>query len=713
MNRFLCPFAGRILCGALVFVLCIVAGSPSARAAVIETEHVRAELTLRAQTVAPGDAAQILIAHELTDGWHTYWLNPGDSGEPPILDWTLPEGGEAEPVRFPAPKLMPYPPLMNYGYEDAFALLTAVTVPADWPAGKPFPVTLRVDWLVCAAICIPEGGETSISVPTGAQTVADSTVAFDFVQAEWALPTRSDAPARYERDGDVIRLASPVGAAPDAHFFALDRDAVRHAGEQVASLTDESVEIALPSGRGRLDGVLEGVITSADGAVRITATGPVDPPREAEPTIAAAPLPTIPVLNALGPARDAGGAAPALGQMVLFAFLGGLLLNLMPCVFPVLALKALGLVQHADAPLGRRSMIAGGYFSGVFTSFAVLCAVLLALKGAGVAVGWGFQLQSPAFVAAMVALLFVIGLNLSGVFEIGSTLTRLGGAGPRDGVAGSFATGALATIVATPCTAPFMAVAVGAALATASAATSIAVFAALAVGLAAPFVALCLVPGLSRVLPRPGVWMVRLKQALAFPIYATAAWLLWVLVQLAGPDAVLSMGIALVLVALAAWLFGLAQHGRGRGAKASAGVAAVSLAVALYAVSPVVSGGTSGPVARAEAAPLAEPFTPARLAALQAEGRPVFLNATAAWCITCKVNERVVLTGEAFASLLETSGVAYLEADWTRRDPDVTRLLSGFGRAGVPLYVYYSPEGEAQVLPQILTMATLRETFAP
>lgn len=700
----------RTLLRYLAIVVALAAGyavlAPvHAAPAVIETDHIRAELVARASTVAPGDVAEILIDHTLEPGWHTYWLNPGDSGEPPIFEWTLPEGASAQALKFPTPQRIAYPPLMNHGYKDSFALLASVRIPDDWPTGKPFPVTVRADWLVCEAICIPEGGKASFAIETGPQTVADSTVAFRFVKAEWELPHEPAAPARYERDGDTIRLSSPVGSADNALFFALDRDALSHTAEHTAVATDDGVILSMAAGRGRLDGTLEGVLTSADGSFWIRATGPVDPvPVASAAPPAAQPLPS---LSALAPPPPSSG----LPQTLLFAFLGGLLLNLMPCVFPVLALKALGLIQHADAPLVRRSAIAGGYTAGVLVTFAVLCGALLALKSGGAAVGWGFQLQSPAFVAAMVVLLFAIGLNLSGVYQIGTSLTRLGGRGPRDGVAGSFATGALAAIVATPCTAPFMAVAVGTALAS-STATAAAVFAALALGLAMPFALLCLVPGLARILPKPGVWMERLKQVLAFPLYATAAWLLWVLVQLSGPDAVLSAGVALVLVALGAWLFGLSQRGSAPSHKVATGLAALSLIAALFALTPAITPSAPTPVARASAADRAEPFTPQRLSDLRAEGEPVFVNVTAAWCITCKVNEQVVFASNAFEELLAERGVTYLEADWTRRDPDVTRLLDDFGRAGVPLYAFFPANGAPVVLPQILTLSKLSAAFA-
>ena len=700
----------------LVLALLMLAVLPlEARSATIETDHVRAEVVVRNALTAPGETTDIAIRHQLTPKWHTYWINPGDSGEPPIVEFKLGEGGEAGELRFPTPSRLPYPPLLNFGYSDAFTLLGSITVPADWPAGTPYSVPVRIDWLVCEEICIPEGGETEFVIETAAASEIDSGVAFTFMEAEWALPEESNADATYSREGHTIYLTVPLGHADDAVFFPLERGVIDNAAEQHAIAAAEGVgtTIALAGGNTNLDGTLRGVFKTGDAAFWITATGDPDDPvavAAAAPPPAATPWDGTPAAEAVAEPRFTGGAEPVLPlKAMLFAFLGGLILNLMPCVFPVLALKALGLVAHADAPFARRAAIGGAYTAGILASFAVLAGVLLSLKAAGVAVGWGFQLQSPVFVAAMAGLLFLVALNLSGVFEIGAGLTRLGGRGPQDGLAGSFATGCLATLVATPCTAPFMAVAVGAAL-TASSATALLVFLAMGLGLAVPFVVLSLVPGLARILPRPGVWMVRLKEVLAFPLYATAAWLVWVLAQLVGVDAMLGVLIALVLLALAAWLYGLSQRGSAGSHRVSAGLAAASVVAAVVLAWPTVTGSPPSPVPSASAA-TGEPYSPVRLADLRREGRSVFVNATAAWCITCKVNERVVFETPAFRGLLADRGIAMLTADWTRRDPDVTALIEEFGRAGVPLYVYFPADGDPIVMPQILTFSTLERTF--
>lgn len=689
----------------------------AAPAAVIETDHMRAEIVVANTATAPGETVRVAIRHALAPGWHTYWINPGDSGEAAVVEWSLPSGGEAAPLSFPVPSRLPYPPLMNHGYTGAFALLGAVTVPADWPAGTPYPVGVEMDWLVCSDICIPEGGAGRFAVATAEQSVPDPAVGFTFMKADWALPREMEGRATYRRGEGTIELSVPVAAEKGAHFFAYDRDAIDHVPphEVRPGANGTGAVVTMPAGSGRLDGTLEGVLKTSEGGFHLVARGAADPPATAPPGAAppatAAPTPPAPAVTPPLHERTLSGAG--LARAFVFAFLGGVLLNLMPCVFPVLALKALGLVEHADARTARRIGIAGAYAAGILVTMMGLAAVLFALRSAGQAVGWGFQLQSPVFLATMALLFFAAGLNLSGVFQVGAGLTRLGGLGPRQGLAGSFATGMLAVVVATPCTAPLMAVALAAALA-APPAAGLAVFVALGLGLAAPFALVSLAPGVTRVLPRPGVWMERLKQALAFPLFATVAWLVWVLAQVAGLDALLPVLLALVLVALAAWLLGLAQRGTGRAHRVVLGLAAASFAAAILVLWPAANGALPAPVTAATppSRPLAAGYTSARLAALRQQGIPVFVNVTAAWCITCKVNEAMVFARPEFATLLEQSGTAFLEADWTRRDPDVTHLIERFERAGVPLYVYFPATGEPQVLPQFITLASLRAAFA-
>ncbi|MEM6761596.1 MAG: protein-disulfide reductase DsbD domain-containing protein, partial [Pseudomonadota bacterium] len=407
----------------------------------ISAQHVTAEFVVRNASTAPGDTTDIAIINRLDKGWHTYWINPGDSGEPPIVEFDLKGGATAGALDFPVPHRLPYPPLMNFGYKDDFTLLTSVTVPADWPAGEPYRLPVRMDWLVCEAICIPVGGTADIVIDTDLVSAPDSGVAFTFVKAEWALPKETDAPATYSREGDTLYVSAAVGGAEDAVFFPEERGVIDAAAEQTAAPAPDGdgILLTLESGSARLDGTMRGVLSTSEGAWWITADGDADPPEE--PRTAALPSAgggtpgtgatggndgTLAGGLTIGPGPVSAFAAIGPLQAILFAFLGGLILNLMPCVFPVLALKVFGLVAHADAPFARRATLGAAYASGILTSFAVLAAVLLGLKSAGVAVGWGFQLQSPTFVAVMAAVILGVALNLSGVFEVGARLTQLG-----------------------------------------------------------------------------------------------------------------------------------------------------------------------------------------------------------------------------------------------------------------------------------------------
>jgi thiol:disulfide interchange protein DsbD len=427
----------------------------------------------------------------------------------------------------------------------------------------------------------------------------------------------------------------------------------------------------------------------------------------------------VPVVTAA--AQGQGGAPVTLWLALAGAFVGGLLLNLMPCVFPVLSLKLLGLVQRERAEdaaqVAHLGLRAHGlaYAAGVVGSFVLLAAGLIALRAAGAELGWGFQLQTPWVVAALTTLFFLIGLNLLGAFEFtwGSGLanTRVGGWLAGDRLAGSFGTGILAVIVAAPCTAPFMGAALGYAI-TQPAAIALAVFALLGVGMAAPYVVLTAFPRLLVRLPRPGAWMERFRQSMAFPMFATCVWLLWVLAQQVDVDAVGLVLLALVLLGLAAWAFGLAQRGAQR-------YRWVALGAALAAVYATISatGAESGAGGRAQAAVAADaaqwqPWSRAAMAQAIATGRPVFVDFTAAWCVTCQVNKRLVLSTAPVEDAFRARGVALMRADWTNRDPEITQELARFNRNGVPLYVLYDGKGGAHVLPELLTARIVLDALA-
>jgi thiol:disulfide interchange protein/DsbC/DsbD-like thiol-disulfide interchange protein len=660
---------------ALGLTAALIAAAPAlaAESAAVTSPRMTATLVSSSDQVPSGGEVRLALRLRTAPGWHTYWRNPGDAGVAPELDFTLPPGVTAGPIAWPAPQRMPEGQVMTYGYTGEVLLPVRVTAPAGGLAVK-----LHATWLVCAKICVPEQGDFTLTLPAGPITPSPQSALFTAADAR--MPRPSPWQALIAPDG-VLSVTGPEispATIKDAWLFPDDPGAILADGPQHLSVHDGGFTLALPPDPDWKPATgLHGVLTVRDGAVIRSAVSWPAPP---------------------GPAV----AASSLWQMLGFAFLGGLILNLMPCVFPVLAIKAAGLARLSGAARGAARGHALSYAAGVVVTFVALAAVLLAVRAGGGAAGWGFQFQSPVFVAAMAWLLFAVGLNLSGVFAVGG---RIEGAGQtltaQGGHVGSFFTGLLAVLVATPCTAPFMGAAIVAALA-APAPEMVAIFAVMGAGLAAPYLLLADIPALARALPRPGAWMDVLKQALAFPMYAASAWLVWVASQQSGPTGVLAVAAGLVLVGFAGWAVGLAQQGgRGRlvarGAASLAGIAAVAILVAtslMPAAAPQTNVREAG----------AESFSPARLDALRAAGKPVFVNMTAAWCVTCLVNERVTLGSNAVRDAFAASNVTYLKGDWTREDPAISAFLHSQGRDGVPLYVFYPPDhGAPEILPQILT----------
>ncbi|MBO1075095.1 thioredoxin family protein [Roseomonas marmotae] len=648
-------------------------------------------MTLAAEVaaIAPGEPFRIGLRQRLAPGWHTYWQNPGDAGTPPEIALALPEGASAGAIQWPAPQRIPYGPLVNYGYEGATLLPLEVTPPATLAPGQSFTIEAQASWLVCEQVCIPEEGRFTLTLPVEASPRPDPAMAVLFQRAEAELPRPSPWQASLGFQGPQGALLltgedlSPA-TVREAFFFPLEWGVLDHAGAQPLEVTQGALRLGLPRGSAELPARLAGVVAITDGAGLRSAY-----------SLSATPGPV--------PAALPGGGTGSLplGQALLWAALGGLILNLMPCVFPILAMKALGIARLSGAARATVRAHGASYTAGVVLCFLALGGALMALRLAGQTAGWGFQFTSPLFVALTGWLMLAVGLNLSGVFQTGGPVGAGGGLTARGGHLGSFATGALAVLVATPCTAPFMAAAIGAAMALPPAGT-LAVFGALGLGMAAPYALLALAPGLARLLPRPGAWMERLKQALAFPMYAAALWLLWVLAQLTGPEglaAALAGGLA---IGFGAWALGSAQGARGRWRLLGRGGAVLALLLAAATLPRLAE---APPPAAAQAAEGgAEPWSEARVAAARAEGRPVFVNLTAAWCITCKVNERVALDTPAVREAFAARDVAYLTGDWTRGGEEIAALLRAHGREGVPLYLVYAPgTGTPEVLPQILT----------
>lgn len=678
----------------LAFCFLLLAFAGSAEAQVDSAPKVQARLIAEAGEIAPGSSVTVALEQNIRPGWHTYWRNPGEAGLPTEIKWSLPPGWKAGPIEWPYPRRLPVGPLMNYGYEGNVWLLTRVTAP---PTAKPSDTaTLKAmgSWLVCKEVCIPEDQNLSLQLSVSASPAAPyPTIKGRFDAARAKLPVPSPWPVRFHLDRtlDLFVAAPPLahGRLQDVTFFPLAGDVLTDFAPQFFEYAPNGLVLHLkPAKKPRIGSMLSGVLVlkSADGSVRALA-------------IAARHGP-VPLTQ--NPATEAHGLSFI--AAIFFALLGGIILNLMPCVLPVIAMKALALVTgpHGDRRAAARESFS--YGAGAVLSFLLFGIAVAGLRAGGEAVGWGFQLQNPAVVAGFALLVFVVGLNLSGVFEVpgigaGEALTRRGGA------IGAFFTGILAVAVAAPCTAPFMAAAMGYAL-TQSLALSLWVFLALGLGFAAPFVLVGISPGLTRLLPRPGGWMQWLRQFLAYPMYATGLWLVWVFsLQTSTGDVLVLLALALV-VAFALWVFGATQ-GREQGWRTlgwlalMAAVAAIPVALSGLAQTQAVAG--SPHLADVSGLP-SQPYSTSLLRSLRDRNRPVFVNATAAWCITCLVNEKLAFSSVEVRRAFGRKHVAYLVADWTNRNPEISALLQAHGRSGVPLYLYFSPGApEAYVLPQILT----------
>jgi len=673
------------------------AAAGSSRAA---TGHVQLELISAASEVQRG-TTHFALRQKIASGWHTYWRNPGDSGFATKLTWTLPKGWRAGDFVWAAPERTIAAGLMSYVYSHEVLLPVPVFVPASEKEGTRRTLKVKVDLVVCSDVCIPESATLTmpLTVQSGAPKV-DPSIVREIQAALNAAPRPAKKPALFDvTDNRIDLLVSDpsAGSAPSAYFYPYEPGIINQAAPQQVEARSDGLRLRLAAGEGARSNALQsiaGVLALPNGkSIEVTARRH---------------------------AIDTGGTLFAVSlessDLTLLiaasmAFLGGLILNLMPCVFPILSIKVTSLAKYAaDSKVARREGMA--FFAGVFSTFALLAAGVIFAQAAGAQLGWGFQLQSPGVVLVLSLLLFTAGLNLSGVFEFGMSLQGVGSSlAAKPNWTGAFFTGALAVVVATPCTAPLMAPAIAWA-ATQKPLTAAIVFAALAVGFALPFVGLSFAPRLLGKLPKPGPWMGLFKGALAFPLYASAAWLAWVFVLQQGADALPGLFATALFIATAAWCWGLAQRGL---ATRTARVVAV---VAAMAAIPIGASAAASDHAGREASARGisspgthEKWSPARVEELRREGRPVLVDFTAAWCITCQVNKRIVLSSDAVRSAMRRTQTAYLEADWTTADPVVTKELARFNRVGVPLYVLYDRAGKPRVLSQILTVSGTEEAI--
>lgn len=682
-----------LMTAAWLCALMVGLGSPAAAQGLPggDGPHIATALVPESLTPAAGQRTTLALSMTPQPGWHGYWQTPGDSGFPLKATWTLPKGAKAGDPAYPVPGTLVIAGLMNHVYEKPYALLVPFDVPAGLAKGTLLPISAKLDYLVCnPSICVPESATVSATLTVG-DGAADPSAAARFAEWRKALPRPLGSPVAFEAKGGQFRLAVPLPAAValhDPHLFAVTDGAVDYAAPQNFSRDGDTLVIETKAGPSPPKS-FDGVLALGDGSGLSFTAAPGAVPAAGAPLGSEAPATGAASRGTLSLALIALGGA----------ILGGLILNVMPCVFPILSLKALSLARAGGNEREvRREALA--YTAGIILVCVALGGLILALRAAGTQVGWAFQLQDPRVILVLILLTSAIGFNLAGLFELGTVSAGSGLAG-KGGVAGAFWTGALAAFVATPCTGPFMAAALGVALVLPVAAALL-VFAGLGLGLALPFLLLGFVPALRKRLPKPGGWMETFRRILAVPMFLTALGLCWVLGnQTAADGVVLAIGAAMLLT-LGLWITGIRQ----RGFKAAAWApAAVALLVALGSIALLPRGGAR---AEAQATATSQPFDEAKLAALRAEGKPVFLYFTADWCLSCKVNEKTAIERTETQDAFRAAGVVTMVGDWTDGDAKIGKFLEAHHRSGVPLYLWYAPgKSEPEELPQILTPGLL------
>jgi thiol:disulfide interchange protein DsbD len=649
----------------------------------VKAQHLTAELVSLAPAIAPGGTLDVGLVITLEEKWHVYWINAGDSGEPPRINWTLPNGITAGPMQFPIPSRLPLGPLMDFGYEDEVAFPVRLTAAKNLKPG-PIHLDAKVDWLVCREVCIPGKAHLELNLSVDPHATSPGQPVGALGEALGLLPKPLEPGMKLTVTGGKKEFVLDLITGeriPDAEFYPFDQEQIANAGDQDVEPLSNGVRLRVPRAPEltKLPATLHGVF-KLDEEHAFDVTAPV----------VAGEIP--------GPLQGKGAVGATAGGLTTlaaigFAFVGGIILNLMPCVFPVLFLKGLSLVQSSNE---ERKRIRGHglvYTLGILVSFWAIVAALLIVRAGGSQAGWGFQLQSPTFLAILASGIFFFALSLAGLFDIGLSLTSVGGElAQKPGYAGSFFTGVLATVVATPCTAPFMGAAIGFALAQPGWVT-VAVFTALALGLAAPYLLLSFQPAWTRLLPRPGAWMETFKQVTAVIFFATVIWLTYVYGSLfPSAQGVYRAALLLscfLLLAIAGWVLGKWP------ARWSSSIAAILIGATAFAV----------PLYQPKDTTLAwQPYSQQTLDQARAAGRPVFIDFTAAWCLSCQVNERAVLKSSEVQQQFRDNNVALIRADWTQYDPEITKQLASVGRSGVPTYVIYpAGKGSVDVLPELLT----------
>ena len=673
-----------------------------------QTENAEVELISENRTIKPGESFWIGVRMDLRDGWYVYYRNPGDSGMPLMTEWMHEADFQIGDIQWPWPLWIDVGAgLASYGYYGDVLFMMEATAPSDLEPGSEYTLKAEADYLICEKVCIPEYVDIELTLG-----VTDVEVDYNeewlpyFADTRTKLPVELDywnADASVSGNQITLELTTDAFELPEYSeviYFANKEGEIENAAKPDFRQDGQKVILTMQKSGYKSEDVTRvwGLVYNADGwddSGEIRAiTVDLDLTDDAVASIGGA---------------DSSLSVFSLQFLIIlgFAFVGGLILNLMPCVFPILSIKVMNFMQmsgHNPGEVKKHGFVFG---AGVILSFLVLAGLLLLLRAGGQELGWGFQLQTPAFIAFMTFLMFGLGLSLMGVFEIGNSLINVAGkAGTGEGLRGSFFSGILATVLATPCTAPFMGTALGVAI-TLPATTALIIFAMLGIGMAAPYMLLSSFPALMKYLPKPGAWMETFKQAMAFPLFATAIWLIWVFGQQAGVDGLVNLLIGLLFLSLGIWII----H-RWNRYNISTGSRVISRSIAtllivggfLFSAStePVTFEGESGSV---DGYGIAwEPFSNQLVEEYRGEGRNVFIDFTAAWCITCKANERVIFSSNRVKDRFEELGFVMVKADWTNRNPEITRALQSFGRNGVPLYVIYSEDlDEPLLLPELLT----------
>jgi len=669
----------------------------------VQTDHVEAELVPEFTGVTPGVTFTVALKLKMDEHWHTYWRNPGDSGIPTKIKWDLPDGFSAGEIKWQYPKKIIISGLANIVYEDEVLLLTDIT-PPDSISKKFIEIKAKADWLVCKVECLPGSTSLTLQLPVTSSPEPHPVWAERINETRSKLPVKNvswDFSSRLEQDTVYLEFSS-LSQTTDKHtyvnFFPYEGGIFDNIAPQKLSLTDDLYTLSLPleAFRTHEPDTISGILVSDVGW-------------RGEGSEKAIEINVVPGAVSLN--GEMGNSEESLLLILALAFAGGLILNLMPCVLPVLSLKIMGFVQQASSSKKEIYKHGISFTVGVLFSFWMLAGVLLLLQSGGEKLGWGFQLQEPLFLLVLIVLMFLFALNLFGVFEIGTSLTQLGGAGAKTGgLAGSFISGITATIVATPCTAPFMGTALGYTL-TQSAGVTMLVFTFLALGMAFPYLILSFFPSWLKIIPKPGNWMIVFKQFMGFLLAATVIWLLWVLANIKGSDAVILTLLILLFASVSGWIYG--KWGDFT-IKKSVRYTAIVVSLFVLMIPAYYFGSEINNTDQQNEINISgkwESFNTSKVNDFVENGKPVFIDFTATWCLTCQVNKKVALHDESVTRAFNEKGVTTLIADWTKRDDEITDALASFGRNSVPLYVLYSgKKGEKPIiLPEVLTPDIVKE----